>query len=127
MWFVSSCILHLAPTESHTKAPGSSNPSESTPSSTAPPSWTQKRQTGPELLERLRGTKLEQEELLSQTGITDPSEGDFSNCVQPVLATCSKEAIAVSIMLFIDNIHPNKATSTKSFVSQARPTLYFSA
>jgi len=51
------------------------------------------------MLEKLKRVKLEQEELLSQTGITDPSEGDFSSCVQPILTTCSKEAIAVSVLL----------------------------
>jgi len=68
---------------------------------------TQKHLAGPEMLEHLKSTKMEQEDLLSQTGITDPSEGDFSNCVQPILATCSKESIAVSIadkhVIYFDN------------------------
>ena len=61
-----------------------------------PPPWLQK-QHGITIVsvEQLLANKIEQEELLSQTGITNLSEGDFTNCVQPILITCSKESIAV--------------------------------
>lgn len=67
---------------------------------TLPPPWLHKQQQQQHggtivSVEQLLANKIEQEELLSQTGITDPSEGDFTNCIQPVLATCSKESIAV--------------------------------
>ena len=62
-----------------------------------PPPWLHKEQHDDMVVsvEKLLANKIEQEELLSQTGITDPSEGDFTNCIQPILATCSKESIAV--------------------------------
>ena len=60
-----------------------------------PPPWLQKQQGGTISVEQLLANKIEQEELLSQMGITDPSEGDFTNCIQPILITCSKESIAV--------------------------------
>ena len=60
-----------------------------------PPPWLQKQHGSEISVEQLLANKIEQEELLSQTGITDPSEGDFTNCVQPILNTCSKESIAV--------------------------------
>ena len=61
-----------------------------------PPPWLHKQHGGTIVsVEQLLANKIEQEDLLSQTGITDPSEGDFTNCIQPVLATCSKESIAV--------------------------------
>ena len=62
-----------------------------------PPPWLHKQHDITIVsVEQLLANKIEQEELLSQTGITDPSEGDFTNCVQPILMTCSKESIAVS-------------------------------
>lgn len=66
-----------------------------------PPPWLQKQQGGTISVEQLLANKIEQEELLSQTGITDPSEGDFTNCIQPILNTCSKESIAVSVNCLI--------------------------
>ena len=92
--FVSSRDIHQAPTESQTKPPDRTSDLIET---TAP--RTQRHPAFTERLERLKATKLEEEELLSQTGITDPSEGDFSNCVQPILSMCSKESIAVRSML----------------------------
>ena len=61
-----------------------------------PPPWLHKHHDSVTVsVEQLLANKIEQEEVLSQTGITDPSEGDFTNCIQPILNTCSKESIAV--------------------------------
>lgn len=66
-----------------------------------PPPWLQKQHGSVISVEQLLANKIEQEELLSQTGITDPSEGDFTNCIQPILTTCSKESIAVRSLYYL--------------------------
>lgn len=74
---------------------GDTSAAAEAPPTDPPPPWLLKQYGNVISVEQLLANKIEQEELLSQTGITDPSEGDFTNCIQPILTTCSKESIAV--------------------------------
>ena len=85
------------PASGDTSAPAEAPPTD--PEAPPPPWLNKQHDTTIVSVEQLLANKIEQEELLSQTGITDPSEGDFTNCVQPILMTCSKESIAVSSVL----------------------------
>ena len=75
----------------------------STSSSQAtPPPWIQKQHqqvAGQELLQQLKQTKLSEQASLLQNS-TDPLEVELSNMVKPVMESCTKDSIAVSLILF---------------------------
>lgn len=62
-----------------------------------PPPWIQK-QRAQSLEQQLKQAKLMEQSSLQQQGITNPLEMEFTDVIRPIMESCTKDAIAVSIL-----------------------------
>ena len=67
-----------------------------------PPPWVKKQQLlslGETVIQRLKQTKLTEQASLQQFGIMDPLEADFTEVVNPIMESCTKDSITVRLGL----------------------------
>ena len=69
--------------------------SPSAPPPSSDPPWV-KRQTGENLLQSLKQMQLMEQASLQQMGVSDPLEAEFTEVVNPIMESCTKDSIAVS-------------------------------
>ena len=53
------------------------------------------------LFARLEHARLQEQSSLQQLGLTDPLEIEFTTVVSPVMESCTKEAISVSVVMCV--------------------------
>lgn len=58
---------------------------------------------GKQLIQQLKQAKLAEQASLQQNGITDPLELEFSNVVKPIMESCTKDSIAVSVLVHVQS------------------------
>ncbi len=77
-------------------------PPQTTPSQAMPPPWIQEQQkaSGKELLQQLKQARLSEQASLTQAPC-DKLEEEFSGVVKPVMESCTKDSISVSLPLML--------------------------